>query len=268
VSPALIAAEALGVAQEEIASVERIKGGLTNESWTVHVRSGSVVVRISTADESALQIDRQSETQILGIVARAGIGAPVLVSAPERRLLITEHLPGRTWTDADAREPRNIARLSQVLRDLHALKVPAGHVTDLRATVEGYVATLEKRGRTALLSALNVQRALDIATRGMLDLEPVLCHNDVHHLNVIDSGARLWLIDWEYAGLGNRLFDLAAVCCYHNYTADLRRTLAEFYWGASSATRLAALDEMCWLFDYIKELWMEVRAQSTLTVGG
>jgi len=31
---------------------------------------------------------------------------------------------------------------------------------------------------------------------------------------------------------------------------------------------LAALDEMCWLFDYIKELWMEVRAQSTLTVGG
>jgi len=266
VSPALIAAEALGIAQEEIASVERIKGGLTNESWTVHVRSGSVVVRISTADEDALQIDRQSETQILGIVARAGIGAPVLVSAPDRRLLITKHLPGHTWTAADARDPRNIARLSQVLRELHGLKVPAGHVTDLRATVEGYVETLEKKGRTALLSASNVQRALDIGTRGMLDIAPVLCHNDVHHLNVIDDGTRLWLIDWEYAGLGNPLFDLAAVCCYHEYTADLRRTLAELYYGTSNATHLTALDEMCWLFDYIKELWMEVRAQSALTV--
>jgi thiamine kinase len=264
VNPAEIAAAVLGVPQQTICSAERIKGGLTNESWIVRTPNESVVVRLSTADEQALQIDRHSETIMLALAAKAGIGAEVLISAPERRLLVTRYLPGNTWTAEDARKPRNIQRIARVLRELHRLEARAVHFTDLRMTVEGYVRTLEERNQTANLSNAEVQQALDIASRGVRDLQPVLCHNDVHHLNVIDDGGRLWLIDWEYAGLGNPLFDLAAICCYHHYEPELRRTLAECYWGHSNAAQLATLDEMCWLFDYIKALWFEVRAHDAL----
>ena len=47
------------------------------------------------------------------------------------------------------------------------------------------------------------------------------CHNDVHHLNVV-GGDELRLIDWEYAGAGEPLFDLASVCVYHGYDRTRR----------------------------------------------
>ena len=37
----------------------------------------------------------------------------------------------------------------------------------------------------------------------------VLGHNDLLAANFIDDGMRLWLIDWEHAGLSSPLFDLA-----------------------------------------------------------
>ena len=40
---------------------------------------------------------------------------------------------------------------------------------------------------------------------------PVLCHNDLLPANMIMSAGRLWLVDWEYAGMGHPLFDLASV---------------------------------------------------------
>ena len=40
---------------------------------------------------------------------------------------------------------------------------------------------------------------------------PVLCHNDLLAANILATEDRLWLIDWEYAGMGHPLFDLASV---------------------------------------------------------
>ena len=56
-----LAADALGVGVATIERAERIKGGLTNESWLVTGAGERVVVRVSTADEAALQIDREVE---------------------------------------------------------------------------------------------------------------------------------------------------------------------------------------------------------------
>src|SRR5581483_3768020 len=46
-------------------------------------------------------------------------------------------------------------------------------------------------------------------SRRIAPFRPVLCHNDLLSANLIDDGRRLWLVDWEYAGIGHPLFDLA-----------------------------------------------------------
>ena len=38
-----------------------------------------------------------------------------------------------------------------------------------------------------------------------------LCHHDPVLANIIDANGRLYLIDWEYAGMGCRAFDYAAL---------------------------------------------------------
>ena len=77
--------------------------------------------------------------------------------------------------------------------------------------------TLDERG---IRSGLTLPALRECADETAMQLRkgstPSLCHNDVHHLNIVD-GASLRLIDWEYAGVGEPLFDLASLCVYHRY---------------------------------------------------
>lgn len=258
-TPAGIAAGALGVGTDAIVSVESIKHGLTNESWLVRTGVEAVVVRISNAEDDALQIDRVSEALILMAVADAGIGPEVLRSDPGERVLVTRYL-GEPWTEEEATGEHNIYRLAEMLRRLHRVPPPRGaRVVELTATLEGYFRTLEERGAPAALTEKSLrERALQVAAKLRENTAATLCHNDVHHLNIIESGG-LRLIDWEYAGVGQRLFDLASACVYHRYDKVQREQLLSAYTSLRDLTAWHRLELACWLFDYIRDLWMAVR---------
>jgi thiamine kinase len=256
---ATLAADTLGIGVGRIERAERIKGGLTNESWLVSGAGERVVVRVSTADEAALQIDRTSEGRVLAEVQRAGVGPEVLRWHPESRLLVTRYIPGKVWTLEDARAPANIGRLAGLLRQLHALPVRDDiAIVDLLAILKHYWATLAVRGQADPPGRTREEMraaAAELSARG----PRCLCHNDAHHLNVIDTG-RLWLIDWEYAGLGSPWFDLASVACNHDYDDDRRRLLLRHYLEGDSTDAVQRLDLACRLFDDIRALWLAVRA--------
>jgi len=258
--PLDIAAEVLRQDRSTLASPERLKHGLTNESWLVRANDTAVVVRLSNRDAEALQIDQGSEANVLAAVAHAGIGAPVVLCAPERHLLVTRHLSGRTWTSRDARLPRNVVRIATLLRQLHAMPIPDDvQTTDLRRVVSGYWNTLLSRGLSARAGSQETRaRASELIAQLYSDAQSCLCHNDVHHLNVIDDG-QLRLLDWEYAGIGDPYFDLAAVSVYHVYSDELRGELLRAYLGHDHAASLERLHRMCWVFNYIRELWFAVR---------
>jgi thiamine kinase-like enzyme len=258
-TPAGIAAGALGVGMDAIVSVEPIKHGLTNQSWLVRTGADAVVVRVSNPQEDTLQIDRASEAVILAAVAEAGIGAEVLQYDLNDRILVTRYL-GEPWVQEEARSDRNIYRIAEMLRRLHRVPPPPGaRVVELTATLEGYFRTLAERGAPAALTEKSLrERALQVATKLRENAAATLCHNDVHHLNVIDSGG-LRLIDWEYAGVGQRLFDLASVCVYHNYDKLQREQLLSAYTSLRDVTAWHRLELACWLFDYVRDLWWAVR---------
>jgi thiamine kinase len=258
--PIAIAAECLRKDRRLLTNAARIKNGLTNESWLVHADDGAVVVRLGNRETKALQIDRDSEASILAAVAAAGIGAPVIYCAPERHLLVTRHVAGKTWSTRDARSPENIERTAKLLRALHALPIPKGvQVVDLRQIVSDYWNTLMARGLSASAGTPEIrERARQLIAELAEDAQTRLCHNDVHHLNLVDDG-RLWLIDWEYAGQGDPYFDLASFCCYHTLSNSARRELLRTYLGQDSNAAVERLQRMCWVFNYIRDLWFAVR---------
>jgi thiamine kinase len=257
--PAHIAALALDVPFADIVASERIKHGLTNESWLVRTARDAVVVRVSNTAEQELQIDRRSEAAILAAVAAADLGAPVLLCDPARHVLVTRYL-GKPWSFDDALELANIERLALTMQRLHALTPPGGARTvDLSETVEGYLRTLDEHGTQNPLGA----QALRIRARGAAELLSAgsvacLCHNDAHHLNIVDDG-EVRLIDWEYAGVGERLFDLASACVYHGYDEAQRQRLLSAYLAARDGAIEGRLDTACWLFEYVRDLWIAVR---------
>jgi thiamine kinase len=259
-APAQVAAVALGLGTGAIRSIEPIKHGLTNRSWLVTTAADRVVVRISHQSEAELLIDRNSEAAVLELVARADIGPEVLRADLGHGVLVTRYL-GATWSESDAQAPENIDRLAALLRRLHSLKASAGvRVVDLASTARGYLSTLDERGiRSGLTLPALRQCADETAMQLRKGSAPTLCHNDVHHLNVVD-GTGLRLIDWEYAGVGEPLFDLAALCVYHRYRRPQRERLLSAYAAPSEAVSRQRLELACWLFDYIRDLWLAVNA--------
>lgn len=258
-APAQVVAVALDLGAGQICDVEPIKHGLTNRSWLVTTDADRFVVRISDLGAAQeLQIDRDSEASVLQHVARAGIGPQVLRCDPTSGILVTRYL-GATWTARDAQADANIHELAEVLRRLHSLDIPAGvRAVDLASTVDGYIRTLLERGTHSGLALPALRDCADeTAMQLRQDSTPRLCHNDVHHLNVV-GGDPVRLIDWEYAGVGEPLFDLASVCVYHRYRKPQRERLLAAY-GASTAINWKRLELACWLFDYIRDLWMAVR---------
>jgi thiamine kinase len=260
--PAEIAAEALGLTPADIALVEPIKHGLTNESWLVRSRDEAVIVRLSNASTESLQIDRMSEATVLSSVAAAGIGARVLLNDPVRQVLVTRYV-GEPWSLQDARMEPNVRSLAARLQQLHQLRVPVGvRAVELGRTVRGYLATLDRHQAGSELTMPDLREAaLDVVARLQGKGASCLCHNDVHHLNVVGREQPL-LIDWEYAGRGDPAFDLASVCVYHAYEAELREILLDAYASHGQPVDAERLRLACWLFEYVRDLWMAVREVS------
>jgi aminoglycoside phosphotransferase (APT) family kinase protein len=259
-SPAEIAASALRASVSDVKAVEPIKHGLTNESWLVRMQSDAVVVRISASSEEALRIDRTSEANVLAIADAAGIGAPVIRSDPSRRILVTRYL-GPSWSYEAARDPANISRAAALLARLHRLDAVGVRTVDLGATVDGYLSTLSLYGAGGeLTEASRRERAHAAAAALRRNAVTRLCHNDVHHLNIV-GGDELRLIDWEYAGLGEPLFDLASICVYHCYDGTRRALLLRSYSADAGPHVESRLEHALWLFEYIRDLWTAVREQ-------
>jgi thiamine kinase len=258
-SPRELAARALGVDGEAVLSVDPIKHGLTNESWLARTANDAVVVRISNRHWASLQIDRMVESIVLDAVAQAGIGPEVIASDLRRGVLVTRYL-GPTCTDAEMTEPKFIEHLGLTFKALHSLPLPHDvHEVHLPSVIAGYLDTLDTLARRTTLTDVDMrERGLMLASEIAETSTPRLCHNDVHHLNVVASQS-LRFIDWEYAGIGEAYFDLASVCVYHDYSLLQRGFLLNAYSGSASAAQLERLSKCCWLFEYVRDLWTEVR---------
>ena len=245
---------------QSIRSVERIEHGLTNENWIARGPRESVVVRLNSPKADELGIERHHEAKVLEIATQAGVGPRVLKYDFDEDALITELLPGSPWSIEYARSHTGIARLAELMREVHALPIYDGiKRVDALAVVERYWATLERAGQLALAGS-SEQRATAriLGLRLREEVRPRLCHNDVHHLNLMDDG-RVRLLDWEYAGLGDPYFDLAGICCYHEYDEEQCEALLKHYLGRSDVKGSVRLKAACWMFNYIRALWGAVR---------
>jgi thiamine kinase-like enzyme len=228
-----------------------LHGGQSNHAWRVELRDRAWSVRLNAADAARLGVDRRSECRLLGIAASAGLAPPVLRCDPDAGLLVCGFLEGRSWTREDLGQPENLERLGRLLRRLHQL--PASE--EIRGVSFAQQARrLESEVPAGRLSAALGARASEVFRRLAVRRAERLCHNDLHHLNVIDHDGRLWLVDWEYGGRGDPLFDLASCLCHHPEPRAALAGLLSGY-GEPLPGSASELEDACWAFDYVRLLW-------------
>jgi thiamine kinase-like enzyme len=239
--------------------VSVVEGGLSNRAWRLEVAGTAWFVRLGHPGALALGVDRVSECSLLASVAAAGLAPEVVACEPAAGLLVTRFVTGRTWQAADVALEANLQRLAKCLRTLHGLHVPAG-IQAVR------YARQARRLRAGLPSGADDARLHERADRlfGRIDdrgFAPALCHHDLHHLNVLDDGERLWLVDWEYGGRGDPLMDLAGFLAMHELSPPATAQFLAAYGGLPPGDQ-ALVEAARWAFDYVQWLWYRRRFPS------
>jgi thiamine kinase-like enzyme len=228
----------LDLAQGPIA-IEPIAGGLSNHNFRVRSGVKAYFARVCEP-QPILGIDRRNEIVCQQAASRRGI-APEVVHH-EDGLLVTRFIDGETLQAEQVRAPAMIARLATLLRELHG---SWDHVTGEMLyfcpfqTVRTYAGTAKKLGAELpddLEAILDDTRAL---SSRVAPFRPILCHNDLMPANLIDDGARLWLVDWECGGMGHPLFDLANASVNAAFGDPDDESLLEAYRGEVDPAELA-----------------------------
>lgn len=247
---------------------EILPGGLSNRNYVVRDGGDSYVVRLVGGDDPAHGIVRAREVAVSRAAHLAGL-APELVLA-EPGLLVLRLIAGRALTADEVGDPAMLPRIAELLRRCHRdvaahLRGPAPCFWVFHA-LRDYLAALATEGvpagRIARLRA--IVDALE-AEAGPTML--ALTHNDLMPGNIIDDGARLWLIDWEFAGFGAPLFDLASLAV-DNALGEAAQSalLAAYFRRDPSAALLRRFAAMMLAAELREALWARIQvSQATLS---
>jgi thiamine kinase-like enzyme len=222
-------------------AVEKIEGGISNHNFAVRVGSEVYVARLCE-ERPLLGIDRRNE--VVCHRAASGLGLAPEVIHSEKGLLITRFVAGRTLAPIDVRQPECIARVAALLRHMHdswnTLMGEMVYFCPFQA-VRTYAATAAKVGAQQPGDIAQLLADAAVLARRITPFRPVLCHNDLLAANLIDAAGRLWLVDWEYAGIGHPSFDLANLSANARFADDQDRDLLTAYHADSTSSHLAEL---------------------------
>jgi thiamine kinase-like enzyme len=248
-------------------AVEELGGGITNRNFRVRLGGADYVVRITSPESSLLGIDRRAEHAAATAAAALGLAPRVAAFLEDAGCLVTEFLPGRPLPPEELREPGRLVQVARAVRAVHD-GPPFPATFDAFAIVEAYAETASARGAAlppGLVGARRVAGEIKAALRGP-EHAPVPCHNDLLNANFILDDAGVRIVDWEYAGMGNRYFDLGNLSINNGLQeADDERLLTAYFASPCTERRFACLRLMRIMSDFREAMWGVVQgAISTL----
>jgi thiamine kinase-like enzyme len=242
---------------------EPLEGGITNRNYRLRLGGEELVLRICDHGAEVLGIDRITEEIASRRAAAEKIAPPVVAFLDDVPALVTRWLPGGVLTPEEVRAPENLVQIARLLRRLHSCPALPTSFDVFRL--------VERQRELAASLPESYDRVMELAGRIEAALTGpehvhVPCHNDLLTANFVRDGRRVCIVDWEYAGMNDRYFDLGNLAVNNGFGPDDERALLEAYWGEpATERRLAALGLMRLVSDLREAMWGAVQqGRSTL----
>jgi thiamine kinase-like enzyme len=241
-----------------------LAGGITNRNYLVSADGGDYVVRIPGERTELLGIDRANEAEAAYRAASLGIAPPVIGELTSVGTLVTELVEGSHLEPAAF-----VARLDDVaalVRTFHDTE-PLDGAFPIHRVVEWHARDAARFGvRLPGLvdSLMSVSRQIETAFAK--SPEPLVpCHNDLLPGNVLFGPDRVWLLDFEYAGMNDRYFDLGNLSVNCGLDEAAEQEFLRAYFGSVTNRAVARLTLMKIMSEFREGMWAVVQqAISTL----
>lgn len=234
--------------------VERL-GGLTNRVY----RLGDLCLRLPGKGTEAY-INRANEAVAAKEAARAGIAPEVIFADVASGMMVTRFIDGAVTMTPDGFATRQgaAARAGAAFAQLHRSGAVFPFRFELFAMIDEYLALLSTKDVDLPLGYGDVVAEAE-AVRAALARAPAMlapCHCDPLCENFLDTGDKMWIVDWEYSGMNDPMWDLGDLSVEGGFSAAQDAEMLRAYFGAEPAAadhgRMVIYKAMC---DLLWTLW-------------
>lgn len=234
------------------------------------VRLGGLTNLVFRADDCCLRvpgkgteeyINRANEGVAAREAAKAGVSPDVLHFDERTGVLVTRFIDGTETMSPEKFRSRagSPARAGKAFRRLHSSGAAFPFRFELFAMIDDYLKVLSGKSVALPAGYHDVVREADENVRSALSAhEPTLaaCHCDPLCENFLDTGTRMWIVDWEYSGMNDPMWDLGDLSVEGRFDAAAEEEMIRAYFSGeprpAQRGRIVIYKAMC---DLLWTLW-------------
>ena len=238
-------------------------GGLTNHTYHVTLADGKEYVVRIPGEGTEEMIVRSDEKRSTTLACSLGIDAQMLYFGDDGSK-VTQYIPNAvTMSAATLHEKENIDRMAAIFKKLHTCGQDTGVPFEVFDMAAGYEKIIYDKNVPMFDDYAEV-KATVMAIKAQVDasaqIPKVPCHNDALCENWVVGDGKMYLIDWQYAGMNDGMWDLADVSIEAGFDAEHDRMFLRSYLGKEPDTaELKHFLASKIYVDYLWTLWAKAR---------
>lgn len=253
--------KSLGINEERIKEIIPV-GGMTNKNFKVKIDDEQYILRIP-GNGTEEMISRKSEKHNSLIANELNIDTNILYFNDINGIKLSKYIDNaETINPKTAKREDNMLMVADILKKLHTSNTLFDNEFNVFKKIEEYEKLLDLcKGKN--FSDYNEVKEQVIKLEEKLNqigFEIKPCHNDTVAENFVKDKERMYLIDWEYSGMNDPMWDIAAHILECEFSEDEEELFLSIYFDndvkENHRTRIL-IYKICQ--DFLWSIWTNIK---------
>jgi len=240
----------------------RFAGGLTNYNYIMSIKGTEYVIR-QPGGMSNQMIDRKIEKVNNNIASDLGLNSECVHFDELSGIKISTYIKNSTnVAHAHPCSPTNLSAVSSLMKKIHSSPKHFPNSFDWQTELKKYEKIVnELKGNFFFDYTALKEKLFDFVDKNIEDTFSLPCHNDTVPENfLINDNGKAYLIDWEYSGMNDPSWDVAAYILESKLTEESIQYFVLDYYG-QLPTPAEVLKIKCYMLaqDLLWTVWALIR---------
>ena len=213
---------------KNLENIEPLEGGITNLNFLVSDSGSKSVVRLGSDIPEHL-VYRSNEIIVSEAAYQIGVSPKLIYNEPG--VLVLEFIESKTLEPKTVRE--NLNKIVPIIRKIHE-EIPnklSGQplIFWVFYVIKYYSNYLLNNNSSHISLIPSLLKKAEKLEKLSSPREIVFGHNDLLAANFLDDGSKIWVVDWEYGGFNDPLFDIGGLSSNNDLDENLENEVLEMY---------------------------------------